>query len=46
MDCQDEATSRALEVTYETSSVGSLSNASDAFSSVLISAVITLLMNG
>ena len=45
MDRRDFAMSRALEVTLETSSVQSLSNALDAFSSVLILAVITLLIN-
>ena len=41
MDYQDFATSCALEVTLETSAVGSRYDASDAFTSVLILAVIT-----
>ena len=46
MDCRDEATSRALEITLETPSVRSWSNAPDAFSLVWSSAIINLLMNG
>ena len=46
MEHRDFTTSRALEVKLETLSIGSSSNASDAFSLVLISAVRTLLMNG
>ena len=45
MDRQDFAMLRALDITPETSSIRSCSNALDAFTSVLISVVITLLMN-
>ena len=46
IDARDFATSHTLEVTRETPSIGSWSNASDAFSSVLISADMTPLING
>ena len=46
IDRRDFATSRALEVTLETPSIGSCSYASDTFSSVLISPVITPQING
>ena len=45
MDRRDEATSHALEITLETPSIWSWSNTPDTFLSILISAVITLLMN-
>ena len=46
MDRRDFVMSRTLEVMLETSSVGSSSDASDAFFSVLISVVITPQING
>ena len=46
MDHRDEATSRALEITVETPSVWSLIKHSRCVFADLISAVITLLMNG
>ena len=46
MDRRDLSTSCALKVIREMPSVGSLSNASDAFSSVLISAVISSQIDG
>ena len=46
MECQNFSTLRALEVILEMTCIGSLFDASYAFFSILISAVITPQMDG